>query len=218
MNWARARQPEQIEERRRSILAAAAALFAEKGVDQTSLTAIARQSGVSKASIYRYFESREQIFLELLLGDFSGWVETVEKRLAPLATAGSGTVDEVARLMAQSILEAPRLAALNSVLTSVLEKNVSAEGIRNFKRPMIGISMRLLNALHAALPGLSVANAQRFVTYFYMFGSGIYSGCHPTGPVAEVVSEPEFAPLQIDYAFALEDHARLLLNGLVEKN
>jgi AcrR family transcriptional regulator len=43
------------------IVAAAAALFAERGFDGTSLNAIAKAAGVTIASIYQYFPNREAI-------------------------------------------------------------------------------------------------------------------------------------------------------------
>jgi AcrR family transcriptional regulator len=47
--------------RAEEIVAAAAALFAERGFDGTSLNAIAKAAGVTIASIYQYFPNREAI-------------------------------------------------------------------------------------------------------------------------------------------------------------
>ena len=63
VDFERARQPEQKELRREAILEAATELLAEKGLHDISLSAIARRAKLSKANLYRYFESREAIFL-----------------------------------------------------------------------------------------------------------------------------------------------------------
>jgi AcrR family transcriptional regulator len=47
--------------RSEEIVAAAAALFAERGFDGTSLNAIAKAAGVTIASIYQYFPNRDAI-------------------------------------------------------------------------------------------------------------------------------------------------------------
>ena len=57
------RQPVQARSRERvnNILQHAAAIFHEVGVDATSMSAIARQSDMSLASLYRYFPNKAAI-------------------------------------------------------------------------------------------------------------------------------------------------------------
>ena len=74
MGKKRARSPEEKELRRAAILQAAAALVEREGLEKTGLNAIAREAGISKANIYRYFESREAILLHLVLEDCRDWV------------------------------------------------------------------------------------------------------------------------------------------------
>ncbi|MDW6004497.1 TetR/AcrR family transcriptional regulator [Vibrio mangrovi] len=50
------------EERRQAILEIAKDLFTTHGFDQTSMSAIAKQLGGSKATLYNYFSSKEEIF------------------------------------------------------------------------------------------------------------------------------------------------------------
>ena len=57
------RRPVQARSRERvnTILHHAAGIFHEQGVDSTSMSAIARQSGMSLASLYRYFPNKAAI-------------------------------------------------------------------------------------------------------------------------------------------------------------
>ncbi|WP_051669421.1 TetR/AcrR family transcriptional regulator [Bryobacter aggregatus] len=48
------------------VLNAAIALFGERGIDATSMDAIAEASGVSKATIYKYWRDKEALCLEVL--------------------------------------------------------------------------------------------------------------------------------------------------------
>ncbi len=48
------------------VLDAAAELVAERGIDATSMDAIARKSGVSKATIYNHWPDKEALVLEML--------------------------------------------------------------------------------------------------------------------------------------------------------
>lgn len=49
---------------RKAILQAAIRLFAENGVENTSMETLARAAGVGKSTIYGYFRNKQEIFLE----------------------------------------------------------------------------------------------------------------------------------------------------------
>jgi AcrR family transcriptional regulator len=53
-------------EAHRKVLDAAATLFAERGIDATSMDAIAENSTVSKATIYKHWPDKEALCLEVL--------------------------------------------------------------------------------------------------------------------------------------------------------
>jgi AcrR family transcriptional regulator len=55
------------EERRRSILQAARAVFARQGYAETVVDDIATQAGIAKGTLYLYFPSKEQIYMAALL-------------------------------------------------------------------------------------------------------------------------------------------------------
>jgi AcrR family transcriptional regulator len=59
----RPRSPEAHEK----VIHAALSLFGERGIDATSMDAIARASGVSKATIYNHWSDKEALLLEVML-------------------------------------------------------------------------------------------------------------------------------------------------------
>ena len=132
MVWQRARRPEQKAERRKAIMEAAADLFLGLDFDKVSLNGIARKAGVAKSNVYRYFGSKEEIFLNLYIQDVMAWTSELEKTLAALP-AGSDPAG-VAKAIAATVAVRPRLAALFALLSSVLERNVSEEMLITFKR------------------------------------------------------------------------------------
>src|SRR5215831_17174463 len=77
----RARKPEEKEVRRAAILGAARALAREVGPIALSLNELGRRSGVSKPNIYRYFESREEILLGLLIAELEEAASDIEGAL-----------------------------------------------------------------------------------------------------------------------------------------
>src|SRR6185436_17057431 len=85
----RARKPEQKDARRRAILDAARDLANEVGPIELSLNELGRRSGVSKPNIYRYFESREDVLLQLFVREIDEVVSSIERGLSKLRARAS---------------------------------------------------------------------------------------------------------------------------------
>ncbi|HSU33491.1 MAG TPA: TetR/AcrR family transcriptional regulator [Bryobacteraceae bacterium] len=76
------------------VLDAAIALLAERGVDGTSMDAIAETSGVSKATIYKHWKDKDQLLLEVM-AELSGL------HARPTFSSGDTRADMVAVLSYQ---------------------------------------------------------------------------------------------------------------------
>jgi len=63
------------DEKRQAILDAAYNLFCEKGFDKTSISEINAQVGGSKATIYSYFLSKEELFVECMCSQTESYLE-----------------------------------------------------------------------------------------------------------------------------------------------
>jgi AcrR family transcriptional regulator len=71
-----------------AILDAAARVFPRLGYDGTQTPDIAKEAGVSTGAVYRYFEDKRQIFLEMAEVELAKIRGEVEVRLAALAATG----------------------------------------------------------------------------------------------------------------------------------
>ena len=80
----RARSPENKAKRAKDILKSAMLVLDRDGIDAVTLTAIAREAGVVKSNIYRYFESREEILFRLMLEESDYLTELGAKRIDAL--------------------------------------------------------------------------------------------------------------------------------------
>jgi AcrR family transcriptional regulator len=74
---ARALQPQWRKERRQRMLAAAGGLFARSGYDAVHMADVARAAGVGKPTLYRYFGSKEELFVEV----FCDALEELRRRI-----------------------------------------------------------------------------------------------------------------------------------------
>jgi AcrR family transcriptional regulator len=64
-------KPIDKEKRKKVIALRALDLFAEKGLDGTSISEVAKQAGIGKGTVYEYFSSKE----ELIFTAFVAWME-----------------------------------------------------------------------------------------------------------------------------------------------
>lgn len=210
--WQRARQPEQKQKRRRDILDAAASLFDTHGFDGVSLNAIAREASIAKSNVYRYFEGREDIFMSLLSADEADWVAALERGLAPLAS--SDDIEAVAAVLASAAAERPRLCALTAVLSSVIEQSISAEAFCRFKTDVAQLSLRIANALHAALPSFPHERAGELLRYLQALAAGLWPMANLPAPLVEVLQRPDFADMRTDFEVDFRNGVTALLRGL----
>ena len=82
---------EQIEEKRLAIAHAAAKLIFQQGYNETSVSQIARKTGIGKSTIYDYFSSKEEIILALLDEPLAEVRQKAEK-------IGASSVDVIQRI------------------------------------------------------------------------------------------------------------------------
>jgi TetR/AcrR family transcriptional regulator len=200
----RARKPEEKEVRRQAILGAARKLTAEVGANDFSLSELARRSGVSKPNIYRYFESREEVLLQV-------WVEEVRvlgDRLEDMfADAPDRAVSTTVDVVVLAFEAQPRLCELMGLVAPVLESNLSIEAIVRAKRELAALTMRIAALLHARLPQLSLEDCAWAAGAAAAYVAGMWPSTQSKSHSHVVTTIPELAMLQPVFA---RDLARLL--------
>lgn len=75
-----------FEEKRRGILANAAAVFAKEGMEKASMSMIASQGGVSKALLYHYYQSKDALIFDIVrihLAELDAAIEAADKSDMP---------------------------------------------------------------------------------------------------------------------------------------
>src|SRR5260370_20196753 len=85
----RARKAEDKELRRRAIIDAARAVFAERGLTGFAMAEVAARAGVVKGTLYLYWPTREELLLAVLEELLWAWMAELDARLDDLrAPAG----------------------------------------------------------------------------------------------------------------------------------
>ncbi len=155
--YQRARRPEQKLERRDAILGAARELALRDGVRAVSLADIAARVGIHKSALLRYFETREQIFLELTAQAWREWTAALHAELDD-AAPGSPVSDSaalVAGVFASSFGDRPLLCDLIAHTPLNLERNVSPEAVRRYKLTSLAAVDEAAGIVRRVLPALT---------------------------------------------------------------
>jgi AcrR family transcriptional regulator len=96
---------------RERLLLAAQELIEEGGYATASVAAIAERAGVAAGTLYRHFESKEDLFVEVFRTVCSGEERAMRTASADLAEAGAAErLEEVLATFAERALRNPRLA------------------------------------------------------------------------------------------------------------
>ena len=208
----RARRPEQKEQRREAILAAAAELAERDGVREVTLSDIARAVGIHKSALLRYFETREQIFLELTGRAWGDWKEATTTALAVVAP---GDADAVAAALARSFVARPLLCDLIPHTALNLERHASIEAVHAYKLTSLGAVDAVAKVLARPLPDLDAEARRELVSAVALLAGSMYQIATPPPPLAELYkSEPKLGHSLLDLDARLTRATRVVIAGL----
>jgi AcrR family transcriptional regulator len=231
--YQRARRPEQKLERRDAILGAARELALRDGVRAVSLADIAARVGIHKSALLRYFETREQIFLELTAAAWREWTAALHAELDPAApdsaspgpansgspgpgSSGAGTQALVADVFARSFGDRPLLCDLIAHTPLNLERNVSVETVRRYKLTSLAAVDEAAALVRSVLPGLTLAECGEFVAALASLAGAVWQIANPAPALAELyASDPALSRACVDLTPRLRRTAEILLAGLI---
>jgi len=123
-DFKRARTSDAIEARREALLNAARTLLVDQAPLDISLAAICGQAGLVKSAVYRYFESREDLLIEVLMEDMRAFLTA---GVAKIATRTPNDFSALAADFAEMVAQRPRMACLLAHMTSILERKRGAQ-------------------------------------------------------------------------------------------
>ncbi len=186
---------ENYEERRQELLDAAASMFAEKGFDGASMAQIASSCGVSKALLYHYYKSKEELLYSMLLSHCLLLVRTGEEAVAEAGRTFVGSDQDKARAQLDSLVRSlmqlyiesrdKHVVLLNNLHALPQEQQLE---IKQLEKNLVGIIKGLLKELK---PGAT--DAVRTALAMYLMGAvnWTYTWFKSDGPV----SHDEYASL-----------------------
>jgi AcrR family transcriptional regulator len=209
----RARSPEDKAARRQTLLDEAWRLFQRHPWTSLTLLQVAGGVGLSKAALYRYFATKETLFLAVAEAQLRSWLLDLGGRFDALRPPASA--DQLADVLCASLAKRPAMARLLSVLHVELEHNLTPAEALRFKRAL----HQLLGTFGAQLASAAgLANAQaglEAALYVHALIIGLWQMSDPPPQVAQLLETAGLKALQIDFGPALQRAAAALMRGLV---
>lgn len=157
--------PTTIDDARGRLIDAAEACFTKFGAAKTTLEDIASQAGVSRATVYRYFDGgRDEIILAVVLREAKDFLEALARRVQREATLEDAIVEGVLHTVATvrknehlSLLFAPEVAGQTSAIAGA--STALFEITTDFLRPIF----EQARAEDLVRPGVEAEDAAEFV-------------------------------------------------------
>lgn len=191
----RAQSTAQKEERRKAILDSAREALDTQDYRDIRLKDLADSVGLVKGSFYRYFPTKQDLFMSLYLEELDEWLS------AWGASFRNANYEDqkIEKIMFESLVARPRLVRLIGSFPGDLEPELSDEGLKNYKRFLKLYLFRSTEALGTLGQKLG-AKAPAFLISLFILIQGTAPMAFPIKRIAEILNEDkELAVLRFGF-------------------
>lgn len=215
MTWRRASTKEQKEQRKVTIYLAAYELFLEMGYERTSLNGIAARAGFTKSNVYRYYASKDEVFLDIFMDLFDRWLTSLMDKMSGLEP------QPTARLFAETIMSTKQghesFYSLTPYLFTSLEANSSTDQLVHFKTFTREKFFAFFQSLNRLYPELTIMDAKDCMRMLNALVSTFWVASHYNPVLADIYRREEFQPLRPDYDQDMCNAIEVVILGLLAK-
>ena len=203
--------PERTNARKEEIISACKTLYQDMSFKDITIMKIAEYTTFSRASIYNYFETKEEIFLAILEKEYDLWVDDLN---SIADSRDSMTRDEIAKALAQSLEKRELLLKLMSMNHYDMEENSRGERLYEFKIAY-GNSLKAVDRLLQKFCGDMDDKAREdFLYSFFPFIYGIYPYTVVTDKQKQAMEQA-----QVGYVYhSIYDIAYICAGKLLQEN
>ncbi|SHE25611.1 TetR/AcrR family transcriptional regulator [Actinomyces glycerinitolerans] len=182
MGNVRARTDAEVAARRAEILDATAALLAEQEYETVTLAAIAKKCSIARPSVYHYYATKEEVYLDLMRREYAAWATEIRVRFKRRMGR-----EEFCRELADSLLGRRLILQLLAVSDASLRSKCGDEAIMDFQRDIHPFFAELAEVLRRQFPDAAESEREMFRTQLTMYSYSIYPLLsYPEGFVGQV--------------------------------
>jgi AcrR family transcriptional regulator len=194
----RARSQEAKLRRAEDLLDAARTLAADRGgIRHITLAAVTEAAGLHPSAVRRYFDSKEELLLELAERGWNQWRDVLT---AHLADARGLTPSQTAATLATTLASQPLFCDLLTHIPLSLEGDVGIERARRYKTNSFTAYDTIVDALTTA-GTLTSAQVQDLITAALGLTANLWQLSHPTPTLTELYAQhPRWGHIALDFA------------------
>ena len=205
--YIRARSDEHKEERMTQIKGATAELFENAPYAEITLTTIAEKLGWSRANLYKYVTTKEEIILEIA-GDK---METYYGSLLSAMPEGNDfSIDVIAEVWAGILNANQDYMRYVSYLNPVIETNVTVERLAVFKKKYYDLA-NAISARLAAMLKISSEAAYKIQLDVLFYASSNAVCCYKNPLVQKALKKIKITPPPMDFYKDMKEFLKMRL-------
>lgn len=175
MDFQRARTEKQVASRQEEIIAVCDAIYRESGYDAVHFKAVSRMTSISRPTIYNYYNTKEEIFLDILRQDYEKWTSELKDHYE---TTPQMTKEEYCTFLADTLVRHEKYLELLTVYLNPIEQNSSLEKLCTFKAGTRPYFEALRRGLDQYFPKMTEKQKDKFIFYFMITVDGVYPLTH----------------------------------------
>ncbi|KGK90271.1 TetR family transcriptional regulator [Clostridium sp. HMP27] len=211
MVFKRARSEEQKNIRRDQIIEATIRLLENEPLEKITLASIASELNFSRANLYKYVTTREEIFLWIVASDAEKWVEGLQQSLENYDHLELKTF---CYIWAEQIYQNKRLVKLFSLLTIVLEKSSTLTAFETFKQDFYSNFSQLRVIIKRLLPDLSNEQFRYFIHYQMHYALGQFSSIVSNEKQRQALKVAKSSCHKRDFVLEFAEYLEVIITGL----
>ena len=177
--------PELTAARKEEIINACEDLYKTMSFKEITLKEIGNVTSFTRTSIYNYFQTKEEIFLER---EYDRWNEEL---IGIFDSNEALTKSELASKIASSVTEREQLLKLLSMNIYDMESNSRPEILTSFKKAYGASISNISRLLEKFCPEMSKDDIWNFIYIFFPFMFGIYPYTSVTNKQRKAMEEAE---------------------------
>lgn len=193
--YIRARSDDQKEERLNQIKEVTAQLFENNPYNEITLSKIAEKLDWSRANLYKYVTTKEEIILEIAKDKMTAYYSAL---LTAFPDGNNYSAEVIAEVWA-GIMNAHQTYMLYvSYLNPVIETNVTVDRLAIFKKQYYDLAYALCDSLSKML-NLSKQDAYKLQLDMLFFGSSNAISCYKNPLIQAALEKISIQPPEMDF-------------------
>jgi len=211
MDFERARSREQKNIRIKQITDSARKLFETQKYEEITLAGIAKELSFTRANLYKYVATKEEIFLFILIEDISSWIEDLKKRFSGKENISA---EEFARTWAEVLDSNREMIKVLSLMYSIIEKNVTVDKLVSFKLEFFREFQKVLDLLKTLLPDIPQEKAYKFIQMQMYFVIGLYPATRENKIQKQAIEKAGMPYIAPELVSTITDFILILINSM----